>query len=46
MSLVTVLEKMMAEVAHTESVEKLTAAIKNTVDFGWIRSSGCFTTKK
>jgi hypothetical protein len=41
-SSVTVLEKMMAEVAHACSVEeKITAAIKNTVDFGWIRSSGC-----
>ena len=39
---VTVLEGMMAEVAHTYSVEeKITAAIKNTVDFGWIQSSGC-----
>jgi len=33
---------MMAAVAHTYSVEeKTTAAIKNTVDFGWIQSSGC-----
>jgi hypothetical protein len=32
----------MAEVAHTYSVgEKITAAIKNTIDFGWIQSSGC-----
>ena len=32
----------MAEAAHTYSVEeKITAAIKNTVDFGWIQSSGC-----
>ena len=38
---VTVLDGMMAEVAHTYSVEeKITAAIKNTVDFGWIQS-GC-----
>jgi len=38
---VTVLEGMMAEVAHTYSVEeKITAAIKTTVDFGWIESSG------
>jgi len=30
-----VLEGMMAEVAHTYSVEeKITAAIKNTIDFG------------
>jgi len=34
---VTVLDGMMAEVAHTYSVEeKITPAIKNTVDFGWI----------
>jgi hypothetical protein len=39
---VTVLEGMMAEVAHTYSVEeKITAAIKTTDDFGWIESSGC-----
>jgi hypothetical protein len=39
---VTVLEGMMAEVGHSYSVEeKITVANKNTVDFGWIRSSGC-----
>jgi hypothetical protein len=39
---VTILDGMMAEVAHTYSVEeKITAAIKNTVDFEWIQSSGC-----
>jgi hypothetical protein len=39
---VTVLEGMMAEVAHTYSVEeKITAAIKTTVNFGRIESSGC-----
>jgi hypothetical protein len=39
---VTVLEGMMAEVAHTYSVEeKITAAIKTTINFGWIGSSGC-----
>jgi hypothetical protein len=39
---VTLLEGMMAEVAHTHSVgEKITAAIKNIIDFGWIQSSGC-----
>ena len=39
---VSVLDGMMADVAHTHSVEeKITAAIKNTVDFGWIQSSGC-----
>jgi hypothetical protein len=33
---------MMADVAHTHSVEaKITAAIKNTVEFGWIQPSGC-----
>jgi hypothetical protein len=33
---------MMADVAHTHSVEeRITAAVKNTVDFGWIQSSGC-----
>jgi hypothetical protein len=33
---------MTAEAAHTYSVEeKITVAIKNTVDFGWIQSSGC-----
>jgi hypothetical protein len=39
---VTLLDGMMAEVAHTYSVEEeITAAIKNTVDFGWIQTSGC-----
>jgi hypothetical protein len=39
---VTVLDGMMAEVACTYSVEeKITVAIKNTVNFGWIQSSGC-----
>jgi hypothetical protein len=41
-SSVTVLEAMRAEVAHSYSVEeKITAAIKNTIDFGWFWSSGC-----
>jgi len=32
----------MAEVNHTYSVEeKVTAANKNSVAFGWIQSSGC-----
>jgi hypothetical protein len=33
----------MAKVAaHMHSVEeKMTVAIKETIDFGWIRSSGC-----
>jgi hypothetical protein len=39
---VTLLENMMAEVAHLSSVEqRVTAAIKNCVDFDWIRSTGC-----
>ena len=39
---VTVLDGMMADVAHTHSVEeKITAAIKNTIDLRWIQSSGC-----
>jgi len=39
---VTVLDGMMAEIAQTYSVEeKTTAAIKNTIDFGWIHSYGC-----
>jgi len=39
---VTVLDGLMAEVADTYSVEeKITAAVKNTVDFGWIQFSGC-----
>ena len=39
---VTVLDFMMADIVHTHSVEeKITAAIKNTIDFGWIQSSGC-----
>jgi len=39
---VTVLDGMMADVAHTHSVEeKITAAIKNTIDFGRIQCSGC-----
>jgi hypothetical protein len=37
-----VLDDMMAEAAHTDSVEeKITAEIKKTVDFGWIESSSC-----
>ena len=31
----------MANVAHMGSVEEMTVAIKETVDFGWIGSSGC-----
>jgi hypothetical protein len=39
---VTVLERMMAEAAHTDSVEeRITAEIKKTVDFGWIRCDCC-----
>jgi hypothetical protein len=39
---VTMLDGIMAEAAHTHSVEeKITVAKKKTVDFGWILSSGC-----
>jgi len=39
---ITVLDGVMADVAHTQSVkEKITGANKNIVDFGWIHSSGC-----
>ena len=39
---VPLLESKMAKVAHMGSVEeKMTVAIKDTVDFGWIGSSGC-----
>ena len=39
---VIVFDGMMAEVAHTYSAEEtIRAAIKNTVHFGWIQSSGC-----
>ena len=32
----------MDEIAHTHSIEeKITAAIKNPLDFGWIQFSGC-----
>jgi hypothetical protein len=37
---VTLLENMMPEVAHLNSVEqRITAAIKNSVDFEWIKST-------
>jgi hypothetical protein len=39
---VTLMEYMMAEVAHFSSVEQhITAAIKNSIDFEWIRCTGC-----
>jgi hypothetical protein len=39
---VTLMESMMAEVAHFNSVEQhITAAIKNSIDFEWIRYTGC-----
>jgi hypothetical protein len=39
---ITLLETMMAEVAHFSSAEQhITTAIKNDVDFDWIRSTGC-----
>jgi hypothetical protein len=38
---VTLMESMMAEVAHLNSVEQhITAAIKNSIDFEWIRCTG------
>jgi hypothetical protein len=41
-SSVTVLDGMMAEIAHLYSLEKkITAATKSTVDFKWIWSSVC-----
>jgi hypothetical protein len=39
---VTVLEGMMLEVAHLDTVEShITDAIKNSVNFEWIRLIGC-----
>jgi hypothetical protein len=39
---VTLLESIMAGVAHLNSVEKhITAAIKNRTDFEWIGCTGC-----
>jgi len=39
---ISLLESKMAKVAHMGSVEeKMTVAIKETVDFGWTGSSGC-----
>jgi hypothetical protein len=39
---VTLMESMMAEVAHLNSVEQhITAAIKSTIDVEWIRCTGC-----
>jgi hypothetical protein len=39
---VTLLENMTADVAHLSSVKQcITAAIKNNVDFHWIRSIHC-----
>ena len=39
---ISLLESKMAKVAHMGSVEeKMTVAIKETVEFGWIGSSGC-----
>lgn len=46
-SSVTQLNGTMANVAQPDSLdEKITISIKNTVDFEWIRSSGCFTTER
>ena len=39
---ISLLESKIAKVPHMGSVEeKITVAIKETVDFGWIGSSGC-----
>jgi hypothetical protein len=39
---VTLMESIMAEVAHLISVKQhITAAIKNSIDFEWIRRTGC-----
>ncbi|PNF15720.1 hypothetical protein B7P43_G12478 [Cryptotermes secundus] len=39
---VTLMESIMTEAAHLNSVEQhITTAIKSTVDFEWIRCSGC-----
>jgi hypothetical protein len=39
---VTLVENMMAGEAHFSSVQqRITAAIKNSVDCDWIRSTGC-----
>jgi hypothetical protein len=39
---VTLMECIMAEVAHLSSVQQhITAAIKNSIDFEWIRCVGC-----
>jgi hypothetical protein len=39
---VTLMESVMAEVAHLNSVQQhITVAIKNSIDFEWIRCIGC-----
>jgi hypothetical protein len=39
---VTLMESMMAEVGHFNSEEQhIIAAIKNSIDFEWIRCTGC-----
>jgi hypothetical protein len=44
---VTIMESVMAEVAHLNSVEQhITAGIKNSIDFEWIRCTGCSLQKK
>jgi hypothetical protein len=46
-SSITLLDGAMRNVAHPDSLnEKITFSVKNMVDFEWIRSSGCFTTKR
>jgi hypothetical protein len=39
---VTIMESVLAEVAHLNSVEQhITAAIKKSIDFEWIRCTSC-----
>jgi hypothetical protein len=39
---VTVIESMIVEVAHLNAVEQhITAAIRNSIDFEWIRCTDC-----
>jgi hypothetical protein len=39
---VTLMESVMVEVAHLNSAEQnIAAAIKNSIDFEWIRGTGC-----
>jgi hypothetical protein len=41
-TVVTLMESMMAKVTHFNSVEQhITAAIKSTIDFQWIKCTSC-----